>query len=758
MKAIRLFFLLLSLLPYSFASAQISHGGVPFFPQRNMLRASAAPFFIEMPAFDLDSVLREDELDQGNLRGSYQFAHKFYTNIGLKKDAALTVLPDGTKIRQIGIRSKSAYSINLLLKNFEIPEGGKLFVYNADYSFIIGSFDYRNNSPGKILPLQPVAGESIIIEYSEPANVEFEGNFTVAEVNHDYRDFLRSEPYTESNADNTTNFTCMPDALCSGADEKTIRSTVLLIINGNVRCTGSLVNNTADNGKPYLLTAVHCLNREGSGGDPIFPQEWGFYDTKAGTIIAFFNYNRPICGTKMKGTEEMSLAITHPRVILENRDIALLEFLETPPAHYNAYYAGWNVETNGGGAPHTNLHHPSAAVKKYGMTSAALTLVTIPGYSGTFEDNTHWKVSSWNTGSTWGGSSGSPLFDSNNLIIGGLTGGTSLCTGTNPNGASDYFFALYKGWESNNVTNQLKTYLNPANKNVKQYPGMDPHKTNPIIRLSNANYSSGDALITSELNSPNSGFVFGNSNLQTLEFAEEFTVSNEKEILGAYLLLPSMTYSHTNGVEISIYSGSTSPTTKQQTQQFNPQFLNYTNGGINGENKTTSVVATESFVLFDKPVKVNNNFFISYKINYSTTSKFCVYNTQFGSSNHPNTAWLKDATKGWVRADAYTPKSMKTALAIQAVMRNSTNNGIKNVDISVENPIYYDRANRILTLRNLENESGRIEIYSIGGQLLEEFYFNSGQTSFILSGKTKGTIGIVKVNGLFSVYAKKIIY
>jgi hypothetical protein len=240
----------------------------------------------------------------------------------MRKDASLTTLPDGTTVRQIGIRSKGAYSINLLLRNFEIPEGAKLFVYSADHSYIIGSFDHRNNSPGKILPLQPVAGEAIIVEYSESPNTAFKGNFTIAEVNHDYRDFLRSEPA----ADNNTQFACMPDAFCSDADDQTIRSTVLLIINGTTLCTGSLINNTADVEIPYLLTAVHCLNTTAS-----FPQEWDYYDTKAGSIIAFFNYNRPVCGTKMKGTEEMSLAVAHPRVILEKNDVALLEFQDTPP-------------------------------------------------------------------------------------------------------------------------------------------------------------------------------------------------------------------------------------------------------------------------------------------------------------------------------------------------------------------------------------------------------------------------------------------
>ncbi|GHT12290.1 hypothetical protein FACS189426_15440 [Bacteroidia bacterium] len=744
MKIIRLSLLLLCLFSGSFLHAQISHGGTPFFPQSNLLRVSAGLPYIEMPAFDLDSVLREDQLNEGNMRGSYQFAHKFYTNLDLRRDAVLTVLPNGTTVRQIGIRSKGAYSINLLLQNFEIPEGGKLFVYNADHSYIIGSFDHRNNSPGKILPLQPVAGESIIVEYSESPNAVFKGNFTIAEVNHDYRDFLRTEPMV----DNNTQFACMPDVLCSGANEATIRSTVLLIINGTALCTGSLINNTADNGKPYLLTAVHCLNASAS-----FPQNWDYYDTKAGSIIAFFNYNRPVCDSRIKGTEEMSLAIAHPQVILEKNDVALLEFQDTPPDYYNAYYAGWNVEPNGGGLPHTNLHHPYAAVKKYGVTEASLALTSFY----VFENNSHWKVSSWNTGSTHGGSSGSPLFDNNRLIVGGLSGGESVCNGNSPAGGADYFFALYKAWETGNPANQLKTYLDPANKNLKQYPGMDPHRTNPIVRFGNADYNYGDQLITSELSAPNAGFVFGNSNLQTLEFAEEFSLNHAVEVLGSYFLIPYMPYAYTSGVEVSIYSGALYPEVKLQSKRFSPKYLDYTtSSGFYEKDKNMNLVATESFVLFDEPVKVNNKFFISYKIDYSAAA-FCVYNTRFGNDNHPNTAWIKDETSGWIPASASNSQPMKTALAIQALMRNSTENGL-NETAPKEPLFYYDRSGRTLILKNLENESGWIEIYSVSGRLIEKFRFNPGQTAFVLSGKVKEGVGIVRVNGNNSSYAKKIIY
>jgi hypothetical protein len=432
-----------------------------------------------------------------------------------------------------------------------------------------------------------------MVEYSEPADVPFPGHFTIAEVNHDYRDIFRREPSTDA-----SKFACMPDVLCSAAANAAIRSTVLLFINGNTACTGSLLNNTADDGTPYLLTAVHCF----VDNDTIpFPLDKASYTAKAGTIIAFFNYNRPVCDVniKMKGSEGMSLAGATPQVIVARKDIALFKLKDSPPDYFNTYYSGWNNALTSSGN-HTNLHHPLAAVKKYGMTNQNVNVVSWPDAT-ILDANSHWKIPSWTTGSTDNGSSGSPLFDENQLVIGALSGGNSTCAGTGVQ--TDYFSILGKGWETGDLTNQLKTYLDPENKGVTQYQGKDPNKANPVVRLANAQYTNGDLLVVDSLTSPNQGKVFGNSNLQTIEFAEEFNVPNPVQIFGTYLLIPAMPFSYTSGVKISVYTGNSAPTTKIDSAFFIPKFQEYSSSsGFYQTNVNTGTAPTESFGLFDKPV------------------------------------------------------------------------------------------------------------------------------------------------------------
>ena len=751
MKPIRLLIILWWILAASSTFSQISHGGTPYFLQSSLLRAASERSFIEMPSFDLDLILREDSINKENMRGSYSFAYKFYTHINID-DAAQTVLSDGTTVKQIGIRSAGAYSINLLLRDFEIPPGGKLFIYNADHSYVVGSFDYRNNSPEKILPIQPVAGESIIVEYSEPADVPYKGHFIISEVNHDYRDILRAEP----ERDKVNEYDCMPDVFCQeNVAGETVRSTVLLIINGKTLCSGSLINNALDDGKPYLLTAVHCLNDSVN-----YPKDKDYYDNKAGTIVAFFNYNRPVCDAniKMKGSEEMSLSGASARVILERKDIALLEFSVPPPDYFNAYYAGWNTDLTASGA-HTNVHHPSGSVKKYGMTIGNIRIVSTQ--YDFLDTNSYWEVPYWTIGSTYGGSSGSPLFDENRLIIGGLTAGASVCSGSSPspdpNKQTDYFSILGKGWETDDATNQLKTYLDPQNEGMMQYPGKDPNRDNPVIRLANARYTNGDSLITSILNSPNQGYVFGNSSLKTLEFAEEFNVPNSVEIFGTYLLIPAMSsFDNTSGVTVSVYTGESSPSSKIYTTAFVPKYLNYSSSAFSLVNKSLTV-PTETFVTFEHPVSVSGKFFISYSINYSTTAKFCVYNTKFQDASHLNTAWLKNETGEWLTANTYDVYPVKTSLAIQPLVRSTDDEPVVIPD-SVSYDFYYDRATRTLKLKELLNAEGLAAIYSVGGQLLEKLQIQPDQTALILRERAKGTVGIVKITSNNIAFTGKFIY
>lgn len=442
--------------------AQISHGGQPL--PLTATKSQTEDLFITMPPFDLAEQLRLDSLEATDLRSGFRFAYKFMTDYTPENSGVRFILPDGTKVWRLGIRSEGALSLNIMFSKYHLPEGARVFLYNSNQSEVLGSFNHLNNSERAILPVAPIGGDELIVEYQEPAGVAFPGKLAIGEVNHGYRNFRVSEPQPDF-----TPFECMPVIACyqdsTTRYDAIERSVVLMIINGTTGCTGTLVNNTANDGKPYLLTASHCLNNQFQIKNPD-------YEEVAGNIVCYFNYNSPQCSPVEPGRTDQTVASAHFRAVNELTDMALLELQDTPPADYRVYYAGWNAQ-DAGTAPYTCIHHPGGSLKRLNLAEGDVELTSYKIQVADFNENSHWKVARWATGCTAGGSSGSPLFDGDNWVIGGLTGGASSCL----NPAEDFFFSIQKSWsEPADSSKQLKCWLDPVGVAAPVCAGMDPNE------------------------------------------------------------------------------------------------------------------------------------------------------------------------------------------------------------------------------------------------------------------------------------------
>ncbi|MDL2241463.1 trypsin-like peptidase domain-containing protein [Bacteroidales bacterium OttesenSCG-928-L03] len=731
-------------------SAQISYGGEPWLQQRAGLRAASVPTVV-MPPVDTDALREEAELLRTN-----DFAYKFETHIDLKETAAPVVLSDGRQVWQVRVRSEGALSLNLLFTEYKVPEGASLFIYTSEQ--VVGRFDHRNNSPQGLLPVRPLSGDDILIEYSEPSDAAFAGKVLIGEVNHGFCDLfegLRADDEPKADIDA---YLCMPDARCEDVDEELIRSTVLLIINGVTTCTGTLINNTSDDETPYLLTAMHCLNTFAS-----VSKDWNYYVSRSGTIVAFFNYDRSVCGTNMRGVEEMSLAVTTPSAINEGKDLALLKFEQGPPAYYNAYYAGWDLRGETTGKPHISLHHPEGAVKKYGLYNKNISLTSYPNAGLLFDAASHWLISSWTVGSTHGGSSGSPLFNRDGLLVGTLTGGNSACSSTKPSVSQDYFSATYTAWETGDPKTQLKTYLDPEGKGTKMHPGLDPNRDNPLMRLSNAVYNQGDEMVVDSLQAPGDGLAFGYNSLAVRRFVEEFDVDTGLEVLGAYLFFPKMDYANVRKATIEVYEGTDRPEILRSSLPFRPQYTGYSRyyADFIDSDRTTLNQPIESFVLFDNPIQIarDKKLFIGYRLAEPTDNNtdFVVYNTWFASPTSRNTAWMNLGAT-WLPVNQYAAYGNKTALALQALVRVSTGNAIEEVEDANRLRWFYDRESQSLVFDDVAPSEGFVSLYSFAGELIGTVAFHSGDKQVRLPSSPNHLLGIVRVTTQTGCVSRKIIY
>lgn len=690
-----LIFTIVLLLRVITLTAQISHGGMPcptHLLTSNGLRSSHALPYEVMPAFDVDSLIREDSL-QGF--GVERFAHKFKVGFDMENSGATTYLEDGTKVWRIGITSPKAFSLNLLFTEYEIPPQAKVFLYSPDRSTILGSFTSDNRQKSGILPIAPIEGDSVIVEYIEPAGADFKGHLRIGEVNHDYLG-LRALP-----AKNRS-LSCEVDVNC---DERgnlpQKRSVCLIIVNGIYYCTGSLVNNTAQDDTPYVLTASHCLF---SDYIPPVHEEW------AETCVFFFNYETPYCYSDIQGSMEQSVAGASLAACNADYDMLLLKMSETVPIDYRPYYAGWNVSEEKK-APFYLIHHPEGDRKKVSIENDDISSISFR--TDLFEEEAHWCVY-WDSGITEGGSSGSPLFDADNRIVGALSGGRSYCEKNGP----DSFYKLSKAWSSSSTDGKnLPPCLDPTGSRVLALEGKEPNDT-PCIRLSNMR--SNDELLPATESSQ--GYASGHNSYGYLRYAEKFEVEGVSKIYGIYCVPFSGSFSEQSPVLVSIYSGKDEPTHllhEQILKISNTEYNQYSNKFK--EILTPSWTRKENYLRLDTAVSASGNFFVVFDLPENPKQDFALFYS--GSRwDDRNTAYFYH--NGEWRSFRENPMAkMGVSLMVDVVcQRFSSQSQPDNYQKPETTAFVNEEGNLYILFEPSLGKTKQVLLYDISGRLLADEY------------------------------------
>jgi len=466
--------------------AQMSIGGTPkgFSPKIDQQIPVA-----KMPAFNPSAMLLEDETLNLKGNGPFRFGKNFDVNLNPSSAGSWFTYPNGDKLWQVEISSTNAYSINLQFSYYNLPPDAEMFIYNKNRTMLMGAFTHLNNQEDGLFATDLVQGDKIIVEYFEPAQVSGLGAFNISTVTHAYRNIF-SEEFTKGFG---TSGTCQFNVACPLAVgwEDQIRSSVMLVSGGNGFCSGSLVNNTSLDGKPYVLTANHC----GSSG--------------FGSWVFRFNWESASCNNPASSPAFQSLTGGVQRANSAGTDMSLVEITGglssgTIPTSYNAYFSGWsNLNIPADSA--FGIHHPDGDIKKFSIAKNAT-------QSSTMSGAVCWRVGQWTSGCTEGGSSGSPLYDQNKRIIGQLYGGPSACGASAANMYDNYgkFATSWLGGGTNST--QLKFWLDPNNTATTTLDGYDPNAVqyaldasilsinSPILNLNTCNTT-----ITPTLTAKNNG-------------------------------------------------------------------------------------------------------------------------------------------------------------------------------------------------------------------------------------------------------------
>ena len=389
--------------------------------------------------------------------------------------APLIRMAGGEQIRRQAIFSEGAYGLILTFDELFIPEGGVLFVYTKNREQV-EVFTHETNPTGEAFATGILHQNKIVLEYVESTISNEFPRIRVSNIGYVYR----------SQAALRSDMTCYVNANCSEGDawQNQARGVVglsmnLMIPGTNRRdwfvCSGSLVNNVRQDGTPFILTAHHCID----GGDAITfsTMRFDFFkDSDSGPL------NCTDQSRTSPHTETMTGATVIADIPLRNAsDGTLLKLVNPIPPNWPVFFNGWDA-TGVTATSGVSIHHPNGMVKKISTFTAPLVSVgNIEFDTDVFTaQNAHWQVRWAPTENghsvTFGGSSGSPIFNQNGHIVGTLTGGSSFCNTYSSRLAPDFYGKFSWHWNQySDSTQHFSWFLDPDNTGTLILDGWDPH-------------------------------------------------------------------------------------------------------------------------------------------------------------------------------------------------------------------------------------------------------------------------------------------
>ena len=403
---------------------------------------------------------------------------------------------DGYDVWRLRLHNAKALGCCALFERFQLPEGAQFFAYNSDKSLIYGPYTNEDNPTGEGYASGLFAGGDVILEYVSPKrilNQNEQPDILIA----GYTFFYRSEGLPDNRVSDTkdgdtgygASQSCMINVNCSEGDNWRVqqkgvgRMLCYGVEDGNITagwCSGTLINNTMGDGTPYFLTANHCAE-----GTTI--QYFNYFEI-------YFHYECPYCTC----TSEPGM-ITYTGVtkianspIQGGSDFLLLKLKNTTWSRLKndgLVLNGWSKSVTPSSSG-VCIHHPAGDVKKISTYNSTLTSGTF--IEGTTQEtgatNAYWVVP-WATTThgrsvTEGGSSGSPLFNNNGLVVGTLTGGSSTCAAPN---AREYYGKMSYHWSSagNTDNKKLQPWLDPVPTSMSTCKALDLSGSFYIIPTAN---------------------------------------------------------------------------------------------------------------------------------------------------------------------------------------------------------------------------------------------------------------------------------
>ncbi len=428
------------------------------------------------------------------------------------------------------VAAEVATSLNFGFDQVYMPEGAQLFIYTVDAAErgdmdlyeVLGPYSTEINEVHRQFWSPIIQGKDVVIELNVPTRVRDLVSLELTQVNQGYRGFgealagyvhtdqlfgegKQSQSDCAKDGAGGRSGSCNMDVACLAEDDPwndPRRSVGAYTRGGTDICTGSLVNNTANDRRMLFATATHCGNLPGN----------------VPSIVVYWNYEWPTCRTP--GASEGTQVGPRPDTINSGASIVaqtdnpfsnnpaltcsapgncsdwtLLELDDPADPEFDLYWAGWDRRSTPAACSQigtdgsteglcATIHHPSVDEKRITFVADDFFVGNIAGAQGV-----HWTAL-WHQDPpivanipepqpasippqvTEPGSSGSPLYTSEQRLIGVLSGGASFC-GASPGQLNDEYGGLFHAWDGlGTVDTRMRDHLDPLGGNPEFINGI----------------------------------------------------------------------------------------------------------------------------------------------------------------------------------------------------------------------------------------------------------------------------------------------
>ena len=359
------------------------------------------------------------------------------------------------KVWTLSIKVLGSKNIALTFDSVTLDSSAELYLYNESKTILMGPVKAENLSQPDIFTTGECRDSIITVYVIERNNFSsFQSNFIITSL---VAGFLDIDNLSEARISGSQ---CMEHVQCF-PDKMPYAHAVARIEVGGYAGTGTLINNEDISARPYFLTSFHLIDKDNNN-------ELSASEIAAANAAVFvFQFWRNACNSN-----DINGGITFSRAILRATrpthgasDMVLLEIVNYPGLADGVVYTGWNRTTD---APSDNysfvIHHPLARDMRLTKTTR------VNNYPLSDE---YWRAFYQDGSAVTRGSSGGPLFNQDNQVVGQLYGGWSSCTFH----LSDRYGKFSKSWNGGSTNDtRLSNWISPT-QNLGSQNLFDPVTT-----------------------------------------------------------------------------------------------------------------------------------------------------------------------------------------------------------------------------------------------------------------------------------------